>query len=62
MVVPARGKEYGVCPVLLRHLEPQNYPIERERAIDVLNLQVHVPNPYAGIDLGIVHAWLLRHT
>ena len=56
VVVPARGDEGGLVAVPLLHLEPEDTSVERERAIDVRDLQVDVPDVDAGIDRRGGHA------
>jgi hypothetical protein len=60
MVIPTRGQEHRVASMPLRHLEPQNIPIEGQRSIDIGDLQVHMADPDVRLDSSIRHAGLWR--
>src|SRR5215218_293096 len=50
-----RGREAELAPVG-RHAEPERVAVERERAVEVGDAQVHVADPDGGMDRFAVHA------
>src|SRR3954447_20715182 len=56
VVVAARGDEGRLLAVAMLELEAEHAAVEVERAVDVGDLQVHVPDVHARIDRASVHA------
>jgi hypothetical protein len=50
MVVAAGRDERRLVAESLRHVEAEDVAVEAERAVDVRDLQVDVPDVYSGID------------
>ena len=50
VVVAAGGEERGLVAQALRHVEAEHVSVERERTVDVRDLQVDVADVDAGVD------------
>jgi hypothetical protein len=50
MMIAARGKKYRLRPVTRRDFKPEDIAIKFQRAIEVGNFEVHVPNPDLRVD------------
>jgi hypothetical protein len=49
-MIPACGNERGLAAIALRQFEPEHAAIEIERAFEIGDLEMDVPDPGAGGD------------
>jgi hypothetical protein len=59
MMVAAGGEKRGLVSKSLCHLEAEHVAIETERAFEIGDLQVNVPDPDARVDRG--DGWVGGH-
>ena len=59
MVVSAGGDESRLVAVAVLELEAEDSAIEVEGALDVRDLQVHMPDVHARIDRASLHATIV---
>ena len=50
MMVAAGGDESGLLPQALHQLKTEHAAVERQRAIEIGDLEMHVADAYPGID------------